>query len=91
MSIITAILDPQSDGTLHLPLPAELSGGRVKVTATLAAADAPGETGGATPAMLRRRLEALEQLRVLNPFRELTDPVAWQREIRQDRPLPGRA
>jgi hypothetical protein len=21
---------------------------------------------------------------------EITDPVAWQREIRQDRPLPGR-
>ena len=23
-------------------------------------------------------------------FREIEDPAAWQREIRQDRPLPGR-
>ncbi|QEP42989.1 hypothetical protein D5085_07575 [Ectothiorhodospiraceae bacterium BW-2] len=23
-------------------------------------------------------------------FREIDDPAAWQREIRQDRPLPGR-
>lgn len=24
-------------------------------------------------------------------FREITDPVAWQKDIRQDRPLPGRS
>jgi hypothetical protein len=87
MRTITTILDPHSDGTLHLPLPAELAGGRVKVTATLAAAD---ETVPATTAMVRRRLEALEHLRALNPFRGIADPVAWHREIRQDRPLPGR-
>lgn len=23
-------------------------------------------------------------------FQEISDPVAWQRDIRQDRPLPGR-
>jgi hypothetical protein len=23
-------------------------------------------------------------------FREIKDPAAWQREIRKDRPLPGR-
>ena len=91
MSIITAILDPQSDGTLHLPLPAELSGGRVKVTATLAAADETGDPSRATAEMVRQRMEALGRLRALNPFRDLADPVAWQREIRQDRPLPGRA
>jgi hypothetical protein len=34
--------------------------------------------------------EALEQAAVLNPFGDITDPVAWQREQRQDRPLPGR-
>jgi len=34
--------------------------------------------------------EALEQLALLNPFSDITDPVAWQREQRQDRPLPGR-
>lgn len=39
----------------------------------------------------RRRLgEALHQLQLANPFKDITDPVAWQREIRKDRPLPGR-
>lgn len=34
--------------------------------------------------------EALRQLQAANPFKDVTDPVAWQREMRQDRPLPGR-
>lgn len=34
--------------------------------------------------------EALDALVKLNPFRDIDDPVAWQREIRADRPLPGR-
>ena len=40
MSTITAILEPDADGTLHLPLPAELRGGKVKVVASIEAADA---------------------------------------------------
>ena len=35
MSTITAILEPDFDGTLHLPLPAELRQGKVRVVATL--------------------------------------------------------
>lgn len=39
----------------------------------------------------RERLaEALAQAASLNPFAGISDPVAWQREQRQDRPLPGR-
>lgn len=39
----------------------------------------------------RQRLtEALENAAALNPYRKIEDPVAWQREQRQDRPLPGR-
>ena len=34
--------------------------------------------------------EILEKLAELNPFSEIDDPVAWQRGIRKDRPLPGR-
>ena len=45
----------------------------------------------ATPEMIARRVAALEQIRKLNPYRDITDPLAWQREIREDRPLPGRA
>jgi len=44
------------------------------------------------PAQERRdRLaKALAQAAALNPFAAISDPVAWQREQRQDRPLPGR-
>jgi hypothetical protein len=40
MSTITAVLEPDVDGTLHLPLPAEMRSSKVKVVATLEAADA---------------------------------------------------
>lgn len=33
---------------------------------------------------------SLEELAALGVFADITDPVAWQRQIRQDRPLPGR-
>jgi hypothetical protein len=32
----------------------------------------------------------LKNLSKLDPFRDIEDPVEWQREIRKDRPLPGR-
>ncbi|MBF0142995.1 MAG: DUF2281 domain-containing protein [Magnetococcales bacterium] len=40
----------------------------------------------------RQRLlaESLESAARLNPFQGIPDPVAWQRDIRQDRPLPDR-
>ena len=34
MSTITAILEPDADGTLHRPLPEELRRGKVRVEAT---------------------------------------------------------
>ena len=37
-----------------------------------------------------RLAEALAQAVTLNPFAEVVDPIAWQREQRQDRDLPGR-
>ena len=44
-----------------------------------------GETKSATP------LEALKELRKLGGLRHvIPDPVAWQREQRKERPLPGR-
>lgn len=50
------------------------------------------ENEAVEPSMLRgqamaRVLEALAQGGGLST---ITDPVAWQREVRQDRPLPGR-
>lgn len=38
----------------------------------------------------RRMAEALENLAAANAFSEISDPVEWQREVRKDRPLPGR-
>ena len=39
----------------------------------------------------RERLsEAFERLRESKAFAEIADPVAWQREMRPDRPLIGR-
>ena len=37
---------------------------------------------------MARALERVSQAK--GAFSEIADPVAWQREIRQDRPLPGR-
>lgn len=35
--------------------------------------------------------ELLNRLGTMKTFSEITDPVAWQKNIRKDRPLPGRA
>lgn len=38
----------------------------------------------------RQMAEALSKLAESGAFSEIDDPSEWQREIRQDRPLPGR-
>lgn len=38
----------------------------------------------------RRMSEALRRLAERDAFREIGDPVAWQRQARTERPLPGR-
>lgn len=83
MSTITAILEADTDGTLHLPVPQNLRRGKVKVVATLQSEPCERPTR-------ETALAALRQLRKLGTFKKITDPVAWQREIRKDRPLPGR-
>jgi hypothetical protein len=97
MSTITAILEADADGTLHLPVPEQLRHGKVRVEATIEAVESastaerpPRAALVATPEMLERRKAAMAEVRRLNPYRDITDPVAWQREQRKDRPLPGR-
>jgi antitoxin component of MazEF toxin-antitoxin module len=34
--------------------------------------------------------EVIRQLQDIGAYRDIKDPAAWQREIRKDRPLPGR-
>jgi hypothetical protein len=44
-----------------------------------------------SPQLRRQRIvEILEKIATNNAFAEISDPVEWQRELRQDRPLPGR-
>jgi hypothetical protein len=38
----------------------------------------------------KRAAEILEKLSELDPFRKIENPTEWLREIRKDRPLPGR-
>ena len=85
MSTITAILKADADGTLHLPVPVELRHSKLKVTATIQAVRDPNERPTKEDA-----LAALRKLRDLGTFKEIPDPVAWQREMRGDRPLPSR-
>lgn len=35
--------------------------------------------------------KSINNLQAINAFRTIKDPVAWQRETRKDRPLPGRS
>ena len=43
------------------------------------------------PRQDRNRIqEVLRQLQDTDVYKDIKDPVAWQREIRKDRPLPGR-
>ncbi len=89
MSTITAILEADADGTLHLPVPQNLRRGKVEVVATLQAEqETPSQSAEAKPGT---PLEALKELRKLGGLGHvIPDPVAWQREQRKERPLPGR-
>jgi hypothetical protein len=83
MSRITAVLDASPDGTVHLPLPPDLRGTRVRVEAKLEAATSAAKSPVELRAIMRK-------IRDRNPFRGISDPVAWQREVREDVRLPGR-
>jgi hypothetical protein len=91
MSTITAILEPNPDGTVHLPLPVELRGSKVKVTATLEASS-PESTAAVAdwPARREAALVALNRIRKRGGIQSIPDPAAWQEETRKDRALPGR-
>lgn len=84
-----------ADGSMKLlsPMPDWLKPGRAHVLLTLSdAVDSKPkrQIPRATPEIIAQRMAAFEELRKLNPYREIADAVAWQREIREDVPLPGR-
>jgi hypothetical protein len=86
-----------ADGSVTLlsPLPEWLKPGRAHVVLTLSS-DSEIQSKplkqklSATPEMIAERMAALEELRALNPYRSIADPVAWQRAIREDVIQPGR-
>ena len=96
MNTLETDVEIGADGSVKLlsPLPAWLKPGRAHVVLTVATDEQAPKPARkkltATPEMLARRKEALEEIRKLNPFRDITDPVAWQKEIREGCPLPGR-
>lgn len=85
MSTITAILEADEDGTIHLPLPPSLRQGKIRVVAIL-----ESESETSVP-KVKTPLEALKQLRDAGGLHHvIPDPIAWQRDQRQESPLPGR-
>ena len=94
MKTLETDIEIGADGSVKLlsPLPAWLKPGRAHVLMTVESEEENPKRQKltATPEMVARREAALENVRKLNPYRDITDPVAWQREIRDDRPLPDR-
>jgi hypothetical protein len=69
--------------------------GRVAVTPALPNPKLDSASPGSglpesTPEQRAAMVDALDELARVNAFSSIEDPVAWQREIRRDRPLPGR-
>lgn len=62
--------------------------GDTPVQITLIEPDAEPEE--ARRARRKAAVEALSRLAAAGGIASIPDPAAWQREIRQDRPLPGR-
>ena len=75
MSTITAILEPDADGSLHLPLPAEMRREKIKVVASLTAV-----SGDAEP--MPARIVPIPPARGVRPkVGEVTSaPVRWSEE-----------
>ena len=61
-----------------------------RATANRQTTDTPTPSATGKPLEEMDLKEIFEELVRLDPFRDIDDPVAWQREIRKDRPLPGR-
>lgn len=70
-----------ADGSLKLlsPLPAWLKPGRAHVlmSVELIGDNPKHRKFTASPEMIAPRVAALEKIRKLNPYREITDPVRW--------------
>ena len=98
MKTLTTDAEIQANGSVRLltPLPAWVKPGRARVSLLVeengeSLAKSPRTRLTAAPEMVARRKAALAEIRRLNPYRDITDPVAWQQEIREERPQPFRS
>ena len=95
MNTLETDIEITADGSMRLlsPLPEWLKPGRAHVVLTVANA-AKGklkrQITTASPEMIARRMAALEKVRALDPYRDIADPVEWQRTVREDVIQPGR-
>ena len=81
MTTLTAQAEITPDHRLMIDVPvsADLPAGRIEVTVALAK---PVSNN-------RDAVKFLEEIAARGGI-DIPDPVAWQREVREDRPLPGR-
>ena len=84
MNTLETDVEVSADGSMKLlsPLPEWLKPGRMHVLPSVTDSAAPKPKRlipTATPEMLAKRTAAFEAVRKLNPYRNITDPVAWQR------------
>ena len=68
--------------------PPALNGGTTDVLVTVLGSHVAGTADSAE--LRRQRVAALERIAARGGIKSIADPVAWQREMREDRPLPGR-
>ncbi len=95
MNTLETDIEIAADGSMKLlsPLPDWLKPGRAHVVLTVAEgteSKPKRQISQASPEMIARRMAALEKVRELNPYRDISDSVAWQRSIREDVIQPGR-
>lgn len=95
MNTLETDVEVAADGSIRLlsPLPTWLKPGRTHlllIAAEEGATKPRKQVPQATPEMITARLAAFEKLRKVNPYRDITDPAAWQSQIREDVVLPGR-
>ncbi len=95
MKTLETDIEIAADGSMRVlsPLPEWLKPGRAHVVLTLTD-DTEGkpkrQIPTASPEMIAPRMAALDKVRALDPYREISDPVEWQRTVREDVIQPGR-
>ncbi len=97
MNTLETDVEVAADGSLKLlsPLPAWLKPGLTHmllvVSGTAPREKSKRQIPTATPEMIARRMEAFAELRAMGGLMDvIPDPVAWQKEMREDVVLPGR-